>query len=388
MSARALERRGREAREWLMEACFPLWSDRGTQGCGFLEALDLQHRPIGHNSARVRVQARQTYVFAAAHALGWSPGRASDLVQLGLGALETACRRPDGLFGRRLDLASGALSDDVGDLYDTAFGLYALASVCQLALRTGQDQLAIRARALIDQTGQALETHMAHPSGGYAESVPRSRDEAIHRMQNPHMHLFEASLLLANVTGDAAHRARAEALHALCLNYFIDIKTGTLGEYFLTPDWQVPEGPKGDVIEPGHQFEWVWLLSEYARLSGQPLPDQARGLYRFACQTLDGEGRAMQSCLRDGTPVDASRRTWPQTEALKAHMAMWRAGDETASARAVASFDALMDDYLTPEGGWIDHFDQDGQVRSVNMPASTGYHVVLALLDLIGTVQA
>jgi len=93
-------------------------------------------------------------------------------------------------------------------------------------------------------------------------------------------------------------------------------------------------------------------------------------------------------CRRDGTPVDASRRTWSQTEALKAHITMWQAGDEDACARAVESFDVLMDEYLTPEGGWIDHYEADGEVRATAMPASTGYHVILAFTALIEAFEA
>ncbi len=51
--------------------------------------------------------------------------------------------------------------------------------------------------------------------------------------------------------------------------------------------------------------------------------------------------------------------------------------------RAVRSFDILMDEYLTPQGGWIDHYDATGAVISTTIPASTGYHVVLALTELI-----
>jgi len=384
MSVRELQRRGREAREWLLEACFPLWSERGTFGCGFLEALDLHHRPIEVDAARVRVQARQTYVFAAAQGLGWSPRRCADLVQLGLEAMEKNCRREDGLFGRHLDLTTGTLTDNTGDLYDTAFGLYALSSARLMATETGQEGIAARAEALIAETATALDLHLTDPSGGYIESLPRPDQ----RKQNPHMHLFEASLSLAASTGADIHAKRADELHSLCLQYFIEPETGTLSEYFVPGSWKLPEGEAGTVVEPGHQFEWVWLLNEYAHLTGAPLGPEAQTLYAFACRTLDEEGRVIQSCKRDGTPVDASRRTWQQTEALKAHVAMWRAGDEAAGARAVASCDVLMDEYLTPEGGWIDHYEADGLVRADKMPASTGYHVVLALHDLITKVQA
>ena len=42
-----------------------------------------------------------------------------------------------------------------------------------------------------------------------------------------------------------------------------------------------------------------------------------------------------------------------------------------------------MDEYLTPEGGWIDHYDADGQVLARDMPASTLYHIMLAFTVLM-----
>ena len=47
-----------------------------------------------------------------------------------------------------------------------------------------------------------------------------------------------------------------------------------------------------------------------------------------------------------------------------------------------------MDEFLTEDGGWIDHFAADGAVIAKDMPASTGYHVVLALAELIRVMNA
>lgn len=373
MVERALQRRAREAQDWLLDACFPLWAERGVDGVCFREALDLAHRPSEAETARVRVQARQTYVFAEAARLGWDAEISDRLVQMGIDAMETLCRRPDGLFGKRVNIAEGALEDDTPDLYDLAFCLFAL----------GQRGYAGDNEVLITETLAALETHLTDPSGGYIECLPRPE----FRLQNPHMHLFEASLQLCEATGHARHLERASALRALCLARFIDAATGTLGERFTPESWTVPFGPDGDDVEPGHQFEWVWLLDRYSALTGTDLPEEARTLYAFGCASLDDAGHALQTCKRNGMPVDASRRTWPQTEALKAHIAMWRAGDDAAGARAVTSFDILMDEYLTPEGGWIDHFSADGTPMAQNMPASTGYHVVLAFADMIKTMD-
>lgn len=374
MMERALARRAREARNWLFDACFPLWAEQGFDRNVFCEALDMSHRPLeGLTSARVRVQARQTYVFATAARLGWRPELSVGLAETGLDVLTRLCRREDGLFGRVIDIETGGLGDDTADLYDTAFALFAAAHLPPSHERS----------VLVSETLTAIETHLKDEASGYIEHLPRPA----YRLQNPHMHFFEALLALCEADQDPSHLTPATDIHNLCLEHFIDARSGALGERFERQDWRRPEGEAGDVVEPGHQFEWVWLMGEYARLAGTDLPEQANGLYEFACSTLDREGRAVQSCDRKGQPVDASRRTWPQTEALKAHLLRWHMGDQAAGARAIASFDILMDEYLTPEGGWIDHYDAEGHVIAPDMPASTGYHVVLAFSNLISTLE-
>jgi len=375
MATRPLQHCAQRAQDWLQDACFPLWAEHGVTEGGFCEALDLQHAQLASDSARVRVQARQTYLFAAAKKLGWMPARVDELIRLGLKTLQASCRTEIGLFAREFDLKAGKPTAQTEDLYDTAFALLAMASARAAGSQT-DDNLA--------ETLVALETHMVAPMGGYMEALPAGP----YRLQNPHMHLFEACLEAFATTGQRTHLDRAGALHRLCLSRFVDQETGTLGEHFVRADWSIPEGEAGSVVEPGHHFEWVWLFERYARLSGTDLPPEASRLYAFACQTLDDAGRAIQSVTRQGIPHDGSARTWPQTEALKAHLTMMRAGDPEAGARAVQSFDVLMDTYLTPQGGWKDHFSADGTLLAKTMPASTGYHIVVAFLDLIETARA
>ncbi len=375
MSMAPLQKCARRAQDWLHDACFDLWADRGVVAGGFREALDLVHNPIVSDLARVRVQARQTYMFSMAKQMGWAPARADDLIALGLATLKGACRTEHGLFVREIDLAAGMPQSQIADLYDTAFALLAMAA----AKEAGH-----RSETLMSETVAAIELHMNAPFGGYLEALPAGK----HRLQNPHMHLFEAYLQAFMATGGAAYLDRAKSLYDLCLDRFIDHETGTLGEAFLRSDWSVPEGEAGEIVEPGHQFEWVWLFERYRRLAGTGLPPEAGRLYRFACRSVDAMGRTVQAVTRQGGVHDGSARTWPQTEALKAHLAMMRMGDELAGERAVQSFNVLMNDYLTAQGGWKDHFGADGTLLSTQMPASTGYHVVLALADLIETAGA
>ncbi len=380
MSKSALKRRANEARLWLTDACFPLWAERGMNSAGlFREVLDLDHNAADREFARVRVQARQTYVFAEALRLGWRPDVSTDRIEHGLGILTGLARRPDGLVGRLLNTDSSGFLDDTPDLYDIAFTLFALGEADDALGGTGETRAS--AAALLDAVDRQMRDQV---NGGYVEALPPPHI----RQQNPHMHLLEACLSLHKVDPEGGHLARAGEIVTLFETRFTAGPGGLLGERFET-DWSSPQGRDAGIVEPGHQFEWVWLLHAYAAASGTALPEAAGTLYTFACATLDSDGRACQEVTRDGEPVDASRRTWPQTEALKAHVTMFeRTGDERFADAACSSFDVLMDEFLTVDGGWIDHYGAGGEVIATDMPASTGYHVVLAFSDLIRVMKA
>ncbi len=375
MSISALKRRASEARQWLFEACFPLWAQTWDPASGlFAETLGLDYSKTQTPITRIRVQARQVYVFAEAMRLGWDKTAAQERVEAGIATLCTTARRNDGLMGRSLSLSTGKLADDTADLYDTAFALMAFANAAMVlpdpapALKAAHNVL------------KALDLHMRDArNGGYSEALPAPD----RRLQNPHMHLFEALLCLHQIDPNGGHDKRSADILSLFLHRFTAGEGRLLGEIFK-PDWSEPEGDAAMHIEPGHQFEWVWLLHTHARQHAAPLPPEARKLYAFAVSTTDQDGRAMQGITRRGVVTDGSRRTWPQTEALKAHLALLEATNDPAySAPACATFDILMDEYLTPEGGWIDHYAEDGAILAHDMPASTGYHVVLAFAELI-----
>ena len=56
---------------------------------------------------------------------------------------------------------------------------------------------------------------------------------------------------------------------------------GTLGEFF--DDRLHPAAAEaGTHVEPGHHYEWVWLLEQYARLLGGDVAEESHRLYRFA----------------------------------------------------------------------------------------------------------
>ena len=379
MRPAALKRRAREARAWLMDACFPLWSETGHDGQLFLEVLDMQHRQLATAQTRVRVQARQAYVYASARQMGWSPDRADDLMAGSLYVLSSLARRPDGLIGRTLNSDGSGLHDDTPDLYDAAFTLMALAHMA-MALEDGRQPLEL-AREILAAIGSQMKD-TSH--GGYHEWLPAPDGH----YQNPHMHMLEACLALHAADPSGGHDRLAGEILSLFQTRLTAGRPGIVAECFKT-DWTVDEAASGKAFEPGHQFEWVWLLTRQAQYMQAYPPPEAGRLYDYAVATCDADGRAPNLTDRKGRIVSGARRTWPQTEALKAHLAMieTRSVPEDAE-RAIASFDVLMDEFLTPEGGWLDRHSEDGQLLSDDMPASTGYHVVLAFTELMRICDA
>ena len=361
---------------WLRDHALPLWQsnagwDAVHNGC--VESLDLSGAPNLDAPKRVRVQARQLYVFAHAAMLGFE-GAAEHTAKIA--AYLQAKARDYGRGGWVHLLApDGIVVDARRDMYDQAFVLHGLA----WALRAIEDK---DLKDHIQPTLSFVDDELRHPAfGGYVESDLRE----LPRRQNPHMHWLEALLALYEATGDDQLIARADNVVDLFRTRFFDEETKTLGEYF-SEDWQVADGPAGQVVEPGHHFEWVWLLHKYTRLGGRhKMKAHAQALYDFACtHALTGEaGFAVDEVDRSGCVVRGTRRLWPQTEALKAHITAFRWwGTETGDHIARVT-EGLFDNYLnvTPTGGWQDQFDEAGEALAKTMPASSFYHLMLGFAE-------
>jgi mannose/cellobiose epimerase-like protein (N-acyl-D-glucosamine 2-epimerase family) len=160
----------------------------------------------------------------------------------------------------------------------------------------------------------------------------------------------------------------------------------TLGEYF-TDDWRRVEGAPGRGIEPGHHFEWAWILAQYHRLTGEDVSAEAGALADFAERFgVDPQTQASYDEVRDdGAPLRQSSRTWPNTERIKAHLALFELTGRDPRAPVAATARLLLDRYLdvAPRGFWIDQFAADGAPLAQTAPASTFYHVFLAFAEIL-----
>ena len=204
---------------WLVDHALPLWSAAGVDRVrgGFAERIDLSGRAV-EGPRRVRVAARQTWVFATAGKLGWT-GPWREAVAHGVQAME-AYVRPDGLYGILAD-AEGRLVDDTPAPYEQAFALLALSA----AQETLGGDFEARAARLRDRL---LAAGIVRPDGGVPEQGSLQA--------NPMMHLFEALQAWTRISDNPAWAALADAIAASALTRMIDPATGALCEQYA-PDW-------------------------------------------------------------------------------------------------------------------------------------------------------
>lgn len=359
---------------WALEESLPLWwkANRLDNGA-FYEALDFEGRPVPEAWSRVRVQARQVYALALGWKLGFRKKSLPDKLERSIVRFFDTCIGPEGLPGRIVNVESGELVDPRPELYNTGFALMALA----------QSRKVLGGRAVDGRIGQLLDRideHLAHATGdGYREFLPANTI----RLQNPHMHFFESLLALYKATRNPDVHERAELLLNFIRDTFFEQRAGVVQEK-VNPALEM----SASEYEPGHSMEWVWLLGWRSRLFDLPLDPFAVRLYTHYLSAGFPEGETPMCLTVDHRPVDPSRRLWSQTEALKAHLAIAELGPPelgpAAAQRAIECAKAIWKDWLEPAapGGWLDHFDAEGNLVARDMPASMCYHLYVLVAEL------
>ena len=347
---------------WLTEAALPLWADAGVDAAHglFHEALTAEGEPV-ELPRRARAQARQVFVFATAAAEGLGE-RWKGVAQHGYRRFRQLFRRSDGLFIKRVS-GAGSPIDEGTDVYDQAFALLAMAALHALDPAGGYARDAAK-------TLGGLQARRA-AAGGFEESPPNPFQA------NCHMHLFESALAWEEAGGGPEWAGLADEIAGLALTKFIDPASGALREFF-DADWAAVTG-EGGLIEPGHQFEWAWLLERWGRARrDEGAVAAARGLYAIGLKGVDPVREVAVNALCDDFTVrDAWARLWPQTEHLKAALVLGSEAEALRAARGLAK-------YLgTPaRGAWRDKVKPNGFLIDEPAPATSFYHLMVAILEL------
>ena len=356
-------------RGWLVRDAFPRWAAAGIESRtgGFVESIG-QDGGAPAVPRRARVPPRQVYAFAHAARLGWNVDP-EPLMTAAFADYRRRYQRADGLF-RTLISATGEVQDDTVLLYDHAFVLLALAE--QKRLRPDEPSFEAEAVALRAR----LEAALRAPGGGFLSS-PGLIDR---REANPHMHLLEACLAWAEVGGDGRWRAMAAEIAGLARAHFIQGRRGALFE-ICRADWQAEPGLAGRLIEPGHQFEWAWLLLREAGDRDEAAVRAALGLITAGEELGVRDGFAVMGVLEDGSVHDPVARLWSQTERLKAALSAFAVTRDAVHVERALAAGAAIESYLgTPLPGlWFDVRLPDGRISDGPAPASTFYHLVCAI---------
>ncbi len=347
---------------------------------GFHERLGHSFKPKPNGARRLLTQCRQMSIYS--HAL---TERKNAIIR---NALEKsfefilkAYRIPE-TGGWRYSLSeSGEPLDEASDLYTLSFIIFSFSHY----FRAIQDD---RARNIAFETLEFINRYFRMDgSPGLAEAVDRDL-KILPRMrrQNPHMHLLEACLFAHETWGGEIFLAMADEMVDLFYRFFYDQPGNRLCEFFqddLTPD---PE--KGNRVEPGHYFEWVWLLKRHARIHH----DAAR--HDGACKSLlewanrygwDEQYGGIYDVLDpSGTVLNDTKRIWPFAEGLKANAMMmdaFKAERSWIKGRIAQMVDVFRNQYMQDRGFWVEWLNRDLSPATDYMPGTTPYHVYFGIVE-------
>jgi len=338
----------------------PLWRGPGFDGARQLpyEALDAAGRkPLPVTRFRAMACARQLFVFSQT---GDATG-AAHAHTLFEALLHFEDRERGGWF-YSVD-AQRAPLDTTKDLYTHAFVVFACAAYGErFGVRDALDVAHRTSALIVDRFAAGDGLFNAALDAGFAQVTGGP-------LQNPLMHLTEAWLIARDATGDAAYDTAIARLVEAVARTFLHAPTGCIAE--------LPVGDTNNRLEPGHQFEWLYLANRAAaRLGASELDAHLARAFAFAVQQgVDPATGAVCAALDEqGRVIDATQRIWAQTEYLRA---IATHGDAAVRATLSAQIERFATRFLTPDG-WIECRSAAGEIARADMPSTTPYHLLTA----------
>lgn len=354
-----------DCRSWLANSAFPLWLNTGIdwQNGGFAE--DINSRGVANfKSKRLRSACRQIYVACVCFQMGGELGLPA--VLHGFEFLKNSARRPGGGFYSHFDEFCKPTSDDL-DTYDLAFVLFALAHVYRTLKLESAKELACE---LLD----FMRASLAHPSGGFMEGIPHKYP----RRQNPHMHMLEACLEWQKLDQAGEFSKEAILLKGIFDDYFFS--KGSVREYF-NEDWSVANTYSGLLVEPGHLFEWCWLLYQFECQFGQTCQEIDRMLEFSRRYGVQSNGLLFGAISIDGLVASGDVRLWAHAEWVRAETAASLRGVPNHLKQALTSLLRFLDQDNV--GLWHERFTTSEGFVNAASPATTLYHITGAMVAVI-----
>lgn len=351
-----------------LDVIVPLWQGPGWNADMALpyEALDAEHQPLQPQRYRAMACARQLYLFSSL--IGQVPAAEERAAALFRSLQQYFHDAEHGGWFYSVD-PQGAPLDQRKDLYTHAFILFACAHYWDKVREP-------RVESVLNAALEVVAQRFATSDGLYEASLDRDWSSLKSGpLQNPLMHLAEAFLATLSVRDDVAVQHALVELCTALQQRFIDPQHGVLMEQPLeaVDNW----------FEPGHQFEWYFLLESSPLLRGSALHSSLERAFAFTEQRgVDPQTGAVRAMLDPGGPAkDTTQRIWAQAEYLRA--LTLRPDSEDAVLRQLR---ALQQRFLH-SGGWYECRDQNGDVSRQDMPSTTPYHLATcyrSLVDYLG----
>jgi mannose/cellobiose epimerase-like protein (N-acyl-D-glucosamine 2-epimerase family) len=335
------------------QTILPLWEGAGWNAELALpyESLDDRHRPLPPQRYRAMACARQLFLFASRIETPGARERAAALLR----SLQRHFHDAEhGGWFYSID-ADGRPLDRSKDLYTHAFIIFA----CAHYWAASDDGMAA---SVLDAALQVVAERFASGDGLYQASLGEDWSERGQGpLQNPLMHLTEAFLATLAVRADEPVQTALLALADAMQAHFIEPVRGLMLEK--------PYGAPDNWFEPGHQFEWFYLLESSPLMRQHPLRASVARCFAFAERFGVHDGNVLAMLEADGRVRDGTRRIWAQAEYLRA--LSLRAD---ASAQVALQVETFRREFLHP-GGWHECRDAQGQVSRSDMPSTTPYHL-------------
>ncbi len=365
----------------LLHRWVPKWyeafSDPKTDG--FYERLGHSFQPVRTGSRRLLTQCRQLSIYSHASLQPDCPEFGANLKKNFEHIINRYYNAETGLWRFSLN-DDGAVADENCDLYSITFVIFSFSYY----FRVSGD---VRARDYAIKTLDMIDKKFRMAPAGFAECLgPDGKQLCQMRRQNPHMHLLEACLFAHETWGDLAWLSMAGEMVSMFHGYFFEEANCALHEFF-TDDLK-PHPEKGGRVEPGHYFEWIWLLKRYATAMGDAKRFDALCARLLTWANAHGwdevHGGIYDVVSPDGTLLVDTKRLWPFTEALKANAMMLDAAGsdkDVVKARIAEMVRVFQSQYMQERGFWFEWLSRDLVPQTDYMPGTSPYHVYFGIME-------
>lgn len=367
-----------EAQQWLKKFVIPIWFDRGYnhQNGSFVEEISQDGNPILNINRRALVQARQLYSVSEATKLNLiDENFASDIIRKNIDFQIEKYQQPNGAFIHSIDKNFQSANLNL-DLYTQAFALFSLSKAYEVLKDIHIKKCALKVLNF-------LRINRSLSNLGFTEI----KDNTVFFQSNPHMHLFEAALSWMSVDDSTQWRLLADELFNLCTEKFIDKRTQILAEHFESP-WNPLLINNNFIFEPGHHYEWAWLLLEYQKQTNISCATVANNLFLIAEKygLCANKKFVIDEVYSNFENKQMSSRFWPQCERIKAAVSLGisQPTDIQLSCSQIAdnAFESLQKYFeVQTKGLWFDTRLENGNFIEQSSKASSLYHIINAISE-------